>query len=41
MKKVSDEDYIRLLGYFEESSYLEIAYEFKEELIDKKNWIWI
>lgn len=33
-EKVSDEDYIRLLGYFEESSYLETAYELKKDFRD-------
>lgn len=36
-EKVSDEEYMRLLGYFEESSYLETAYELKDiyMIIDK------
>lgn len=33
-EKVSDEDYARLLCYFEKSSYLETAYELKEEFRD-------
>lgn len=33
-ENVNDEDYSRLLGYFEECAYLEIAYELKEEFRD-------